>query len=164
MNPAEDHILFDFALTSVLSTGEVRLQSADPKDPPVIDPRYLTHPFDQRAAIEGFRELLEFVESPAFAKDTVEVIPQMESKSDTEILVRPLASTTPCPTWIFEYVNALKPQDWLRENFTSMWHMTGTCKMGKPGDPTACVDTGFRVLGLKNLSVVDMSVVPLLTT
>jgi hypothetical protein len=89
LNPAEDYIVFDFALTSVLSTGEVRLQSADPKDPPIIDPRYLTHPFDQRAAIEGFKELLAFVESPSFAKDTVELIHKVGNKTDEEILVSP---------------------------------------------------------------------------
>ncbi|KAK2756583.1 hypothetical protein FQN54_005476, partial [Arachnomyces sp. PD_36] len=140
LDPTEDYVGFDFALTSILSTGEVRLKSADPKDPPVIDPRYLSHPYDKRAAIEGFREVMSFAESPAFAKNTVELIHQVGNKTDEEIL------------------------SFLQKNFISMWHMSGTCKMGQPDDPTACVDTGFRVLGLKNLSVVDMSVTPLMTT
>ena len=41
--------------------------------------------------------------------------------------------------------------------------MTGTVKMGKPGDETAAVDSKFRVFGLENLRVADMSVVPVLT-
>ena len=43
-----------------------------------------------------------------------------------------------------------------------MWHACGTVKMGKPDDPGACVDKDFKVLGVENLRVVDMSVVPFL--
>ena len=38
--------------------------------------------------------------------------------------------------------------------------MCGTCKMGKPDDPDTVVDKDFRVLGIKGLRVVDMSVAP----
>ena len=41
-----------------------------------------------------------------------------------------------------------------------MWHMCGTVKMGKPGEPDACVDKKFRVMGVQGLRVVDMSVAP----
>ncbi len=41
-----------------------------------------------------------------------------------------------------------------------MWHMCGTCKMGKPEDPDTVVDKDFHVVGTKGLRVVDMSVVP----
>jgi choline dehydrogenase-like flavoprotein len=40
--------------------------------------------------------------------------------------------------------------------------MTGTAKMGKGGDPDAVVDSQFRVLGVDNLRVADMSVLPVL--
>ena len=43
-----------------------------------------------------------------------------------------------------------------------MWYMCGTVKMGKPGEPDACVDKNFRVMGVQGLRVVDMSVVPLM--
>ena len=32
--------------------------------------------------------------------------------------------------------------------------------MGKPGEPEACVDKDFRVMGVQGLRVVDMSVAP----
>jgi choline dehydrogenase-like flavoprotein len=41
--------------------------------------------------------------------------------------------------------------------------MTGTVKMGKSDDSGTAVDTHFRVLGIENLRVADMSVVPVLT-
>lgn len=34
--------------------------------------------------------------------------------------------------------------------------------MGKPGEPDACVDKDFRVMGVQGLRVVDMSVAPLM--
>ncbi|TVY90074.1 Dehydrogenase [Lachnellula willkommii] len=34
--------------------------------------------------------------------------------------------------------------------------------MGKKGDERACVDTDFKLSGVENLRVVDLSVIPLL--
>jgi len=34
--------------------------------------------------------------------------------------------------------------------------------MGKSDDKEACVDTSFKVLGLNNLRVVDLSILPLI--
>lgn len=50
----------------------------------------------------------------------------------------------------------------MRNKATSMWHMCGTTRMGKPTDPKACVDKDCRVLGTQALRVVDMSVAPFL--
>jgi choline dehydrogenase len=46
--------------------------------------------------------------------------------------------------------------------FTPTWHATGTCRMGKPSDTTAIVDTRARVYGVKGLRVVDASSFPFL--
>jgi choline dehydrogenase-like flavoprotein len=51
----------------------------------------------------------------------------------------------------------------LRDNLSAGLHMAGTVKMGKEGDRQAAVDTHFRVFGVENLRVADMSVVPVLT-
>jgi choline dehydrogenase-like flavoprotein len=40
--------------------------------------------------------------------------------------------------------------------------MCSTIRMGKQGDETSCVDTRFRVNGVENLRVVDLSILPLL--
>lgn len=37
-----------------------------------------------------------------------------------------------------------------------------TAKMGKDGDEHACIDANFRVRGIRNLRIADMSVTPFL--
>ncbi|KAJ5087177.1 hypothetical protein N7456_010793 [Penicillium angulare] len=121
------------------SSGEVRLQSSNPDDPLLFDPKFLTHPFDQRAVVEIYKHLLEATRHPSFAKDTVATVLAPESDSDEDIL------------------------EFWRNNGSTSWHMTGTVKMGKEGDADAAVDKRFRVIGIDNLRVADMSVVPVLT-
>ena len=43
-----------------------------------------------------------------------------------------------------------------------MWHACGTVKIGKVGEEGTCVDSDCRVVGVRNLRVVDMSVAPFL--
>jgi choline dehydrogenase-like flavoprotein len=38
--------------------------------------------------------------------------------------------------------------------------MCSTAKMGKPDDETASTNSDFRIRGVKNLRVVDLSVIP----
>lgn len=49
---------------------------------------------------------------------------------------------------------------YLSTTVASWYHAMGTAKMGKPTDPMAVVDSHFRVLGTRNLRVVDSSVMP----
>lgn len=53
-------------------------------------------------------------------------------------------------------------KDYVRHNAVSMWHPCGTCKMGPVSEPSTCVDSAFRLLGVQGLRVVDMSVAPFL--
>ncbi|KAJ6111368.1 hypothetical protein N7523_007429 [Penicillium sp. IBT 18751x] len=121
------------------STGEVRLQSSNPSDPLLFDPKFLEHPFDQKACIMIYRHLMEVVNHPSFTKDTVSTMLSAASDSDEDIL------------------------EFWRDNLSSTWHMTGTAKMGKVGDLDAVVDHRFRVIGVDGLRVADMSCVPVLT-
>lgn len=57
-------------------------------------------------------------------------------------------------------IDAVK--DHVSENLFSAWHMCQTVRMGKPEDAQACTDTDFRVRGVQNLRVVDLSVMPLI--
>ncbi|KAI1075671.1 putative GMC oxidoreductase [Whalleya microplaca] len=120
------------------SRGEVLLQSADPNVPLKFDPKFLASPFDRRVAIDSLRELLRVSRHHAYAKDTVAQVATPKSDSDEDLL------------------------DYWAQNISSSWHMTGTAKMGKPGDLDAVVDNDFRVIGTEGLRVADMSVVPVL--
>lgn len=50
---------------------------------------------------------------------------------------------------------------WLA-NISSSWNMKGPVKMGKSGDSDAIVDANFKVIGIENLRIADMGVVPVL--
>lgn len=120
------------------SSGEVRLQSSNPDDPLLFNPKFLSHPFDRRAGIEILRDALQVTKHESFQKDTVApmIVPPSESDDD-----------------LFEF--------W-KNTVGSVWHIVGTFKMGRPGDADAAVDSRFRLFGIENLRVADMSVVPVL--
>ncbi|XP_025405162.1 glucose dehydrogenase [FAD, quinone]-like [Sipha flava] len=42
----------------------------------------------------------------------------------------------------------------------TIYHLSGTCKMGPTKDPTAVVDSRLRVQGIKGLRVIDASIMP----
>ena len=67
--------------------GSVTLRSADPKDAPVIDPKFLEEPFDRRVAIEAVRETLKLMDSPQMVEEQVRLAAAPEDGSDDAILV-----------------------------------------------------------------------------
>ncbi|KKK21190.1 hypothetical protein P175DRAFT_0439084 [Aspergillus ochraceoroseus IBT 24754] len=133
------YVCFAFFLMNQQSKGEVRLQSSDPNEPLLFNANFLAHPYDRRVCIEAARELLRVTNHEAFKKDTVSMILGPASESDEDIL------------------------EFCKNLVGSAWHMTGTVKMGKPGQADAAVDSKFRVCGVENLRVADMSVVPVMT-
>ncbi|KAK7951384.1 uncharacterized protein PG986_007112 [Apiospora aurea] len=122
------------------SRGTVTLRSADPKEAPVIDPRFLTHPFDRRTAIEGMREMLRFFQAPVWKQKTVRTVSWPWDDSDSAIWAR---------------------QDAFSSGLRSSWHASGTVRMGRNARD-ACVDSSFKIIGMQNLRVADMSVCPLI--
>ena len=70
------------------STGFVRLRSNDPLDKLLINPQFLSHPYDRRTAIEATRHVLDLTKTPAVSKDTVRLIGGPKSMTDEDILVR----------------------------------------------------------------------------
>lgn len=125
-------------LYNAQARGEVTLQSSDPNVPLLFDPKFLSHPFDRRTAIESVRDVFRVAKHEAFTKDVVFELAVPKSDSDEDIL------------------------EFWRENVSSSWHPTCTIKMGKPGDADAAVDKDFRLMGIGNLRVADMSVAPVL--
>ena len=67
--------------------GEVRLQSADPKDPPLIVPKILENGFDRLVAIEAVRETLDLFDKREFAEERVRWATAPEGRGDGEIMV-----------------------------------------------------------------------------
>ncbi|KAM0326693.1 hypothetical protein ACHAQA_006564 [Verticillium albo-atrum] len=121
------------------SRGEVSLQSADPSVPLKFDPKFLDSPFDRRVAIEALRAGLKVANLESYAKSTTGMIAGPQGETDEDLLA------------------------YWRATISTSWHMTGTLKMGKPGSVDAAVDQDFRFMGVQNLRVADMSVVPILS-
>lgn len=51
---------------------------------------------------------------------------------------------------------------WARDTATTIYHPTGTCKMGS--DPMAVVDERLRVRGVDGLRVADASIMPVIVS
>eukprot|EP01062_Namystynia_karyoxenos_P072528 TRINITY_DN6878_c0_g1_i2.p1 TRINITY_DN6878_c0_g1~~TRINITY_DN6878_c0_g1_i2.p1 ORF type:complete len:628 (+),score=177.15 TRINITY_DN6878_c0_g1_i2:70-1884(+) len=123
------------------SRGRVRARTPFAADHPRIEPRYLSHPVDQRTAVAGLRYARRVADTaPLAAVAGEEVAPGSRWQSDEELLesARRIAET--------------------------IYHPCGTCSMGPPDSPAAVVDPRLRVRGVKGLRVADASVMPNLTS
>jgi len=117
------------------SRGFVRIKSADPRQPPAIQPRYLSSPVDRDTVVEGMKLLRRIMRQPAMRRYIAEErAPDPACTSDAELL------------------------EFGRAAGTTVFHPTSTCRVG--GDPTAVVDERLRVHGIERLRVVDGSIMP----
>jgi len=135
---AKEGIRFTCIIELANSAGEIRLNSTNPDDQPIINCRYLEDPRDRERMREAIRLSMGFMEHRSF-KDIVDV-----SISPTEA---DLASD--------EALDA-----WMLENVSIGQHLSGTCKMGPASDPMAVVDQYGRVHGVEDLRVADASIMP----
>ena len=125
-------------LNLAMSSGELRLTSKDPNVQPSLDYRYLEDEFDRRRLRGAVRLCVQLGEHEAY-KDIIE---ERIEPTDAE-----LASDETLDQFL------------LREVTTGQ-HISCTCKMGPEADPMAVVDQHGRVHGMRNLRVVDASIMP----
>jgi choline dehydrogenase len=117
------------------SRGFVRIKSADPKEPPAIQPRYLTSQLDRDTVVAGLKLLRRIMGQPAMRRYIAEErVPGPKVTSDADLLA------------------------FARSAGTTVFHPTSTCRMGH--DETAVVDERLRVRGIEKLRVVDASIMP----
>jgi choline dehydrogenase-like flavoprotein len=122
------------------SRGTVRLASRDMRDPPLIDPAFLSDPGDLETLVRGFKWVRKIFAQPAFAEygggDLSRELYFSKVHSDEEI------------------------GQAIRERADTIYHPVGTCRMGS--DDRAVVDVQLRVRGIDGLRVVDASAMPTL--
>jgi choline dehydrogenase len=117
------------------SRGFVRIKSANPADPPAIQPRYLSDPIDRDTVVAGLKLLRGIMGQPAMRRYIAEErVPGPQVSSDADLLA------------------------FARSAGTTVFHPTSTCRMG--ADAKAVVDERLRVRGIGNLRVVDASIMP----
>jgi len=119
------------------SRGRVAINSRDPMQPPSMRPNYLTEEIDRRTTVAGMRAARAIAQSePMRPFVRREVSPGRQAVDDDALL------------------------EFARNNGATIFHPSGTCKMG--GDATAVVDARLRVHGIGGLRVVDCSIMPVL--
>ena len=134
---AEPGLQFDINLLRPASSGTLRLASGDPRDAPLIDPRYFSDPADLEDLEAGVRHMRRVVAQPALAGIAgAERSPGAGAVSDGEIrqAIRALATTG--------------------------HHPVATCRMGGDHDTGAVLDAELRVRGIDGLRVADASSFP----
>ncbi len=137
---------FDAFTASVLqmrpeSAGHLELQSSRVEDHPVIHPNYLSTPLDCQTIVDGIkiaRRIAGF--EPAKSEIVEEYAPGPDAGMDDDEAIL----------------------DWARNTATTIYHPTGTCKMGS--DDMAVVDERLRVHGVSGLRVVDASIMPMIVS
>jgi choline dehydrogenase len=136
VEPAKERsVMVTTALLGPRTSGRIRLRSADPAAPPVIDYEMLADPADVTDLMGGMAEARRIMAQPAMAG----------------IVGDPFEPERGCRN----------DDDWRRfvhGQATYGVHYVGTCRMG--GDDEAVVDPQLRVRGVPGLRVVDASVMP----
>ena len=119
------------------SRGYVRIRSADPFAPPIIQTNYLVEEIDRRVVVAGMKLARRLLASAPLAPYyAYEDFPGPKVQSDDEFL----AAAT--------------------ERGTTTFHPGCTCRMGPADAKWAVVDDQLRVHGLQGLRVVDASIMP----
>jgi choline dehydrogenase len=136
--PPADAFTIAPALVQPTSRGAVRLASANPSDPLIIDANYLGTDQDLKALTKAIDAARELGRQTAF-----------DGVRDVELIPGPKSG----PREVLELA---------RTGSASFGHAVGTCKIGV--DTMAVVDPQLRVHGLERLRVADSSAIPRIPT
>ena len=121
------------------SRGHVRIRSADPMQPPSMQPHYLSTEVDRRTVVDGVKLARRLASTRALSPFvTDEYAPGAKAGSDADLL------------------------EFVRDTAGTIFHPSGTCRMGV--DDAAVVDQHLRVRGVDALRVVDCSIMPTLVS
>lgn len=121
------------------SRGAVSLRSANPAEPPHIDPNFLAERFDLDSTVDAVRMGQEIMAQPAIARYV-----KNEFMPGPEVRTRPAYEA------------------YVRRESRSGYHPVGTCRMGS--DDMAVVDPQLKVRGVDGLRVADASIMPTLVS
>ena len=123
------------------SRGWVRIRSADPLTAPAMQANYLSTQADRETLIAGIRLARRIAATGALSPYVKsEYRPGPEVESDADLL------------------------EFARNTGGTIFHPSGTCKMGDARDRQAVVDPELRVYGVEGVRVVDCSIMPTLTS
>ncbi|CAG7836566.1 unnamed protein product [Allacma fusca] len=135
-------------LARPFSKGQIKLDGTDPLRSPHLDPNYFENGLDLNVLVEGAKRAVDLVEnSPTF-----------------QALNGRLHKIAFPGCEHFSFRSDDYWECYHRHYSLTVHHPCGTCAMGKTDSPDAVVDSQLRVIGTKNLRVIDASIMPHLTT
>ena len=118
--------------------GKIQIKSANPVEYPSLKFNYLSTEKDRKEWCEAIRCTRKIIETEAMSEYMgKEIAPGKDVQSDEEII------------------------NFVSQEGESAYHLCGTCKMGS--DEMSVVDSELKVHGIKNLWVVDASIMPTIT-
>ena len=134
----KDHLTWAILKAHTNNTGgTVRLRSSNPLETPIV--RF--HYFEEGTDKDG-QDLAAVVE----AVKLVRKMNRGNREIAREIIPGPDYGDDRLPEWV--------------RNHAWGHHASCSCRMGKPDDPDAVVDSRFRVIGTSGLRIVDASIFP----
>ncbi len=126
------------------SKGAVRLRSVNPYDLPAVHAGYFTHPHDIKVLVEAVKFALALSQTSAFQRYNSRYWDQI-----------PIPGCEHTDLWSDEYWACI-----IRHYTITIYHYSGTAKMGPPDDPESVVNHELKVYGLRGLRVIDGSIMP----
>lgn len=125
------------------SKGRVMLKDKNPFHKPLIDSNYFQYDEDLDTMVGGVKKTVELSETKGF------------KKFGTKLHDIPIPG---CKKHVFGSDDYWRCA--IRHLTFTIYHVSGTCKMGPKWDSSAVVDPRLRVYGIKGLRVVDLSIIP----
>ena len=117
--------------------GEVKIQSSNPLDLPIVNPNFLSHEEDIKILLEAVKLARKVINTKPLSDIIIEeYLPGKEITSDENLI------------------------NYCKKMVKTNWHPVGTCKMGKDDDDMAVLNTKLQVKGIQNLRVFDVSMMP----
>jgi 5-(hydroxymethyl)furfural/furfural oxidase len=177
--------LLTFVNKTYSETGQVKLASRDPLMEPIVQFNLLSDRRDLDRLMSGFRKMAALQMSaplkavtdkpfPASYSDRVRKIGVVNARN--RIVTAIAAALMDGPAALRGYMidnfvvegftfDQVMNDDEAMEAFVrkaaiGVWHASCSCRMGRPDDPMAVVDTQGRVKGVHGLRVVDASIFP----
>jgi 5-(hydroxymethyl)furfural/furfural oxidase len=164
------------------SRGRVSLISKDPVVEPRVEFNLLQDPRDRCRMVAGMGFALKVMQDPAVRAIRQQVFPIAYSERARKlgnptfrngIVAGVLAAMFdgPAGDWVLHHLIAPNQPDesqmgeaflarTVGERTVGMFHVAGTCRMGRDDDPEAVLDPLCRVRGVEGLTVSDASVMP----
>lgn len=118
------------------SRGTCSINSPDPFEPPIIDPRWLSNPVDRQVLIEALSFNRRILATPSMLElQAAQFVPPIDADEDA----------------LNQVINS---------GIRTEFHPSGTCAM-LPLEQGGVVDSHLRVWGTQNLRIVDASIFPM---